>query len=144
MNSTLGRFWHAFANALANFFDEAAFRAGLGFDVILGRLPLEVEKRYWNRSLERPVLIDVFDWTDDRRIFSVLVWPSLESSVESATYDHRERISTVMGAISKGAAEMSWSTRYETDYCLRWDHERRVWTARDGFAYDGQRTHDAA
>jgi hypothetical protein len=104
----------------------------------------EVEKRYWNRSGERPVLIDVFDWTDDRRIFTVLVWPSLESSVEDATSDYRERVRTVKEAIGKGAAEMAWSTRYETDCGLKWDHERQVWTARDGFAYDGQRTHDAA
>jgi len=74
----------------------------------------------------------------------VLVWPSLESSVEDATSDHRERVRTVKGATGKGAAEMAWSTRFETDYGLKWDHERQVWTARDGFAYDGQRTHDAA
>jgi hypothetical protein len=74
----------------------------------------------------------------------VLVWPSLESSVEDATSDHRERVRTVKEAIGKGAAEMAWSTRYETDCGLKRDHERQVWTARDGFAYDGQRTHDAA
>jgi hypothetical protein len=112
--------------------------------VIVGRLPRHVERRYWNRSLETPVLIDIFDWTDDRRIFTVLVWPSLEFSAEDATSDHRERVRTVKEAIGKGAAEMAWSTRFETDFGLRWDHERQVWTARDGFAYDGQRTHDAA
>ena len=39
------------------------------------------------------------------------------------------------------AAEMAWSTRFEVDYGLRWDHERRVWasSAEDGFTYDGQR-----
>jgi hypothetical protein len=138
--------WHAFACAIGDFLDEAAFRVVLAFDVILGRLPLEVEKRYWNRSLETPVLIDVFDWTSERRIFIVLVWPSLESSVEDATSDHRERVRTVKGAIGKGAAEMAWSTRFETDYGLKWDHERQVWAARDGFAYDGSEagTHDAA
>jgi hypothetical protein len=39
---------------------------------------------------------------------------------------------------------MAWSTRFDKDYGFRWDHTRRVWTASDGFAYDGQRTHDAA
>jgi hypothetical protein len=46
--------------------------------------------------------------------------------------------------ISKGAAEMAWSMRFETDYALKWDHERQVWRASDGFAYDGKRIHDAA
>jgi hypothetical protein len=110
----------------------------------------EVEKRYWNRAVETPVLIDVFDWTDDRLIFSVLVWPSLESSVEDATSDHHERVQVVKEVIAKGAAEMAWSTRYETDHGLKWDHERQVWTTQDGFAYDGSEssaeagTHDAA
>jgi hypothetical protein len=141
---TLKGYWHAFANALANFFDECAFRAGLAFNIIAGRLPLEVEKRYWNRSLETPVVIHVCDWTDDRLIFTVLIWPSVESSLEDALEDYEQRIRTVKEAIGKGAAEMAWSTRFETDYGLVWDHGRRVWTARDGFAFDGQRTHDAA
>ena len=33
---------------------------------------------------------------------------------------------------------------FETDQGLRWDHERQVWTTRDGFAYDGLRLHDYA
>jgi hypothetical protein len=39
---------------------------------------------------------------------------------------------------------MAFSTRLETDYGLRWDHERQVWTTRDGFAYDGSEARDAA
>jgi hypothetical protein len=39
--------------------------------------------------------------------------------------------------IAKGASEMMWSTRYEVNYGLTWDHERQVWTATDGFAFDG-------
>jgi len=111
---------------------------------------MDVERRWWNRAVETPVLIDVLNWTDERRIFSVLVWPSLESSAQEATRDHRERVRVVRGAIARGAAEMAWSTRFETDYGLRWDHERQVWTASDGFAYDGSEssaeagTHDAA
>ena len=41
-----------------------------------------------------------------------------------------------MRVLHAGAAEMAWSTCYEVDYGLRWDHERQVWTAGDGFAYD--------
>jgi hypothetical protein len=115
------------------------------FDVITGRMPRQVEWRWWNRALETPVLIDVYDWTDEQLIFSVLVWPSLESPADEATYDHRERVRVVLGAISKGAAEMSWSNRFETDYGLRWGgHKHQVWTTQDGFAYDGKKTDDAA
>jgi hypothetical protein len=39
---------------------------------------------------------------------------------------------------------MAWSTRFDTDYGLRWDHTLRVWTASDGFAYDGKKTRNAA
>jgi hypothetical protein len=71
--------WQTFAWALGDFFEEAAFRLVLAFDVIVGRTPRQVERRWWNRAVETPILIDVLDWTDDRLIFSVLVWPSLES-----------------------------------------------------------------
>jgi len=134
--------WRAFACALGDFFDEVAFRVVLAFDVIAGRMPRQVERRWWNRATETPVLVDVYDWTDDRLIFSVLAWPSLESSPGKATHDHRERVRTVMGAIAKGAAERAWSTRFETDYDLRWDAERQVWAATDGYTFDGARLHD--
>jgi hypothetical protein len=68
----------------------------------------------------------------------VLVWPSLESRAQDAPYDHRERVEVVLGAITQGAADRAWSMRYEADYGLRWDPEREVWTAGDGFAYDGE------
>ncbi len=138
--------WQTFARAVGDFLEEAAFRLVLACYVIAGRLPRQVERRWWNRAVEAPVLIDVLDWTDDRRIFSVLVWPSLESSAQEATQAHRERVRAVLDAIARGAADMAWSTRFETDYGLRWDSERQVWTASDGFAYDGREsgTHDAA
>jgi hypothetical protein len=41
----------------------------------------------------------------------------------------------VRQVIARCAAELTWSTRYEVDYGLRWDHERQVWVATDGFAY---------
>ncbi len=34
-----------------------------------------------------------------------------------------------------GASEMAFTTRWEVDHGLRWDKERQVWVARDGFAY---------
>jgi hypothetical protein len=40
-----------------------------------------------------------------------------------------------MRVLHAGAAELAWSTRYEMDYGLRWDPEREVWEATDGFAY---------
>jgi hypothetical protein len=136
--------WYAFARALGDFFEEAAFRLVLASCVIAGRMPRRVERRWWNRAVETPVLIDVLDWTDDRRIFSVLVWPSLESSPDEANQDHRNRVRAVLDAIARGAADKAWSTRFETDYSLKWDHDRRVWTASDGFAYDGRKADDAS
>ena len=138
------RYWHAFADALGSFLDEAAFRLVLAFDVIMGRMPREVERRWWNRSTETPVLIDVYDWTNERRIFSVLVWPSLESSPQDADYVYHQRVDVVKQVIAKGVAEMAWSLRYETDYGLSWDPERKAWTTRGGFAFDDLRAHDAA
>ena len=129
---------------MGNLLEEAASRFVLALNVIVGRLPLEVEKRSWNRSLEAPVVVEVGDWTDNRRIFTVLVWPPLESPVETTAYDHRERVRLVKQAIARGGNEMAWSTRFETDYGLVWDQEREVWVGSDGFSYDGRRTHDAA
>ena len=48
----------------------------------------------------------------------------------------------VKQVIARGATEKMWSTRFEVDYGLRWDHERQVWTAEDGFAYDGAHLFD--
>ena len=119
-------------------------RLVLAFYVIAGRMPRQVERRRWNRSTETPVLVDVFDWTDDRRIFSVLVWPSLESSLQDADHAHHQRVEEVKKTIAKGAPEMAWFTRFETDYGLRWDPERQVWTGTDGYAFDDKHARDAA
>ncbi len=136
------RWWRAFAEGVGAFLDEAAFRVVLACRVIAGRLPLEVERRDWNKSVEAPILVDVSDWTDDRRIFSAVVWPPLESSEEDALRGHRVRVDQVKAVIARGAAEMVYSTRFETDYGLRWDRDREVWTSSTdgGFAYDGQRS----
>ena len=73
----------------------------------------------------------------------MLVWPPLESPPETAAYDHRERVRSVKEALARGASEMAWSTRYETDHGLVWNPQREVWVS-DGFAFDGKETHDNA
>ena len=140
------RWWRALADAFGAFLEEAAFRTTLAFRVIADRVPVEVEGRDWNKAVETPILVDVSDWTDGRRIFSVLVWPPLESSPEASMGAHRGRVAQVKAVIARGAAEMAYSTRFETDYGLCWDHEREVWTseATDGSVFDGKDTRDAA
>ena len=135
------RFWYRFADAVGGFLEELTFRVVLAFDVIAGRVPQVVERRWWNRSTETPVLADVYDWTNERLIFSVLVWPPLESGPGTAERDHRQRVEEVLEAIGKGAAEKLWSTRWEVSE-LAWDNEREVWVDGDGHHYDGARFHD--
>ncbi len=137
MRSTLGRWWYAFADAAGGFIEEAAFRVVLAWAVLRGKSPKPVEKRWWNRAAETPVLIDCHSWVDERHIFSVLVWPVLESEPERASYAQEERVELVREVLHRGAAEMAITTRYETDYGLWWDPDRQVWVATDGFAFDG-------
>jgi hypothetical protein len=136
IRNQLTRWWLAFANVVGDFFEEAIFRLVLAFNVLVGRVPIETEKRLWIRSVETPALLNVFDWTDDRHIFSVLIWPSLETPAGEADQVFRERVREVKEAHAKGAADRALCTRFETDYGLRWDHKRQVWTAADGFAYE--------
>ena len=135
MRTTLARWWLAFANAVGSFLEEAIFRLVLAFKVLAGRVPIETEKRSWIRSVETPAILNVYDWTDDRHIFSVLIWPPLETPTDDADRVFRERVREVKEAIARGAADRALCTRFETDYGLRWDHKRQVWTAADGFAY---------
>jgi hypothetical protein len=127
--------WYAFPNAVGGFIEELAFRVMLAFKVLTGRVPLRTEKRTWSKVVEAPVLVDVYDWTDDRRIFSVLVWPPMETESPGAYSLHQERVEEVISAISSGAADRAWCTRWEVDHGLRWDHKRQVWVAEDNFAY---------
>ena len=53
----------------------------------------------------------------------------------NAAHAQEERAKQVIRVLHAGAAEMAWSTRYEVDYGLRWDHERQVWVGEDEFAY---------
>ncbi len=135
MRTTLARWWLACADAVGGFIEEAASRAVLAWAVLWGKSPKPVEKRWWNRATETPVLVDVYDWTNDRHIFSILVWPALEVPPERAHRAQEERAKLVRQVIARGAAELMWSTRYEVDYGLRWDPDREVWAATDGFAY---------
>jgi hypothetical protein len=142
VRSTLSHLWHAFADAFGAFLDEVAFRCSLAYNVILGRVPMESEKRYWNRSIETPVLVTVYDWTDRRRIFSILVWPCLDTEAEEALQEQALRVETVKQVIARGAKEMNWSMLIEADYGLQWDHRTRVWRASDGYAHDGELPRD--
>jgi hypothetical protein len=67
-------------------------------------------------------------------------WRETERRVEAARRaeegQSRLRASQVKVVIARGAAEMGWSTKFETDYGLAWDHGREVWTDSGGFAYD--------
>src|SRR3712207_4618095 len=112
MAPTLARAWHAFADAFGRFLDETAFRTSLAWAVLRGKSPKPVEKRWWNRATETPVLIDMWDWTDDRHLFSVLVWPALEVPPEKAAHAQQMRAKQVMRVMHVGAAEMAWSMRY--------------------------------
>jgi hypothetical protein len=130
------RLWLAFAGAVGAFLEEAAVRVMLAFDVLVGRMPRQAEKRWWNRATETPALLNVYSWTDERLIFSALIWSSLESSPEDADYEFHQRVREVKEAIASGVADKAWCTRLETDYGLRWDAKRQVWTASDGFSFE--------
>jgi hypothetical protein len=111
----------------------------LAFDVLTGRVPRQLEKRFWNRSAERPVLLNVYDFTDDRHLFSVMIWPPLEVDLEDALYHHLRRVEQVKEILARGGShgEVAWSLRFETDY-LTFDPGREVWIGSDGFAYDAR------
>jgi hypothetical protein len=48
-------------------------------------------------------------------------------------------VEQVKRAISRGAAELMWSTEITTDYSLRWNADRAVWTTEDATSFDGGR-----
>lgn len=119
-----------------------AARGSLAYKVLTGRVPIETHKAWWNRNAETPVAIECRSWVDDRHIFTTLVWPSLESEDEDAAADHFERVAQVKQVLAKGATDMALTTRFDVDWDLTWDHERKCWVGSDGFAYDGLRETD--
>jgi hypothetical protein len=136
MRTTLVRWWLAFANAVGGFIEEAAFRVVLAWAVLRGKSPRPVEKRVWHKDLEVPTLLDFFDWTTDRHLFSVLVWPSLEVPIGDEAYRaQEERAQQVKEVIMRGAAEKAWATRVEVTYGLAWDRQCQAWVAPDDFGY---------
>jgi hypothetical protein len=136
MRDTLATWWLRLADAVGGFMEELIFRLILAFKVLAGRVPLRTERRNWSKVVEAPILVDLYDWTNERRIASVLVWPPLEVEPPPEAYSvHEERVEGLISAIARGAADRRWCTRWEVDHGLRWDKERQVWVARDGFAY---------
>jgi len=134
------RWWLACVLALGAFLEEVCFRLALAFEVLTGRVPRRVERRFWNRAVEVPTLIDVYSWVDYRLIFSV-VWPCLESAPHSAERDHRQRVQEVLEVIARGASEKMWSTYWQVSE-LAWDNEREVWVDANGHTYDGERLYE--
>jgi hypothetical protein len=68
---------------------------------------------------------------------TIMVWTDLEVPPERAAHAQEARAKQVIRVLHAGAAEIAWSTRYEVDYGLRWDADREVWVAADGFTFDG-------
>jgi hypothetical protein len=135
MRDTLVRWWLALAEAVGAFIEEAIFRVSLATCVLLGKSPKPVEQRAWDKDLDTPTLLEFFDWTTDRHLFSVLVWPSLEVPAQGAGHAQEERVEQVKEVIMRGAAEKAWATRVVLTYGLVWDRERQAWVAPDDFGY---------
>ncbi len=136
MEVALRHYWRVVRDAVSSAAREAGFRISLAWSVLLGRFPIYRERRWWNRATETPILVDVEDWRDERLLFSILVWPSLESSVPTALRDQETRTRQAKEAFGRACNDLAWTTRFDTDFGLRWDPEREVWTAADGFSYE--------
>ena len=89
------------ANRLGDFLDEAAFRCAIAWRVLIGKLPLEEERREWDRGREVPILMEVTDWQDNRILFSILVWPTGGNSLLEAHQDHAKRAEQVRHSFAK-------------------------------------------
>lgn len=130
----------ALKQAIKEFTDELVFRARLCWRVASGRLPIEAERRPWDVRADRPVLIDVYDWTNNELVFSVLVWPPLDKDLRNQIAARRAldlRVAHVKDTVLRGAASRKWSMFIETDYGLEWNTARRAWVDSDGHAYEG-------
>jgi len=142
--------WLALVESTSSFLDEAGFRMSLGYAVLRGRMPEPVAHRFWNRAVEVPTLLHVRDWTDDRTMVSVIIWPDtrlhqyelVPQLVGEAPEDRHEdpldlqhrRVEEVMHVIARGATDL-WHVRFEVDYGLRWVPERQAWLSSNGHLY---------
>jgi len=127
--------WKRFVSLLGAFLDELFFRVGLATYVLLGKMPRPIETRWWNRAIETPALLEVTDWVNGRKLFSVLIWPPLEVAPEEAQDAFYERVEAVKNTIANGAAAGGWSLMFSVDDSLHWDPDRGVWVAWDEFRY---------
>jgi hypothetical protein len=121
---------------------------GLACRVIVGAVPVEVEKRPWVRSVNKPVLVDGCDWTTNRVLFSMVVYsPVDELDLSKAEAAHYRRVNQIKEIVARGAGDLRHSLYLETEWDMKWDNGREVWIDRDGHAYDascfgiGSRSH---
>jgi len=106
---------------------------------LVGRVPIEVERRSWVRSIDKPCLVWASDWVTQRVLFSVTVYPPVdELDPRRAEAAHFERVRQVKEVIARGAGDLRLSLLLETEWDLRWDNGREVWV--DG----ASRAHDAS
>jgi hypothetical protein len=98
--------WRVCVDLLFRSLNEAAFRVEVAFKVLTSRMPLETELKPWLYSVYAPVLIDVHDWSTDRLLFSVLVWPPLDPDSKDDVAAHEERVVQVKEVILRGVAEI--------------------------------------
>jgi hypothetical protein len=61
----------------------------------------------------------------------------MSTTAKDLERDYQKRKAEVTGVIAKGAADKAWSTYWEVDYGLVWDHSRECWMDGDGYRYDG-------
>jgi hypothetical protein len=105
----------AFAEAVGSFLDVAAARLTLAFYVLMGWSPPSTDSgRFWNRAIEVPVIVHIKQWSDQRILYSILVWPATEYPEEDAREGHQHRVDAIKEAVAKGASEKMWSVQFET------------------------------
>jgi hypothetical protein len=126
--------------AVGNWIEAAAFRCELAVDVLLGRIPGETPRRWWSRSAETPILVDIRSMTDNRLVASLVVYPVLEEPSLHAPAAQEERPEQTKESFARVCGDLAWDTQFET-YPLVWDPRREVWTTLDdeGDAVDGKR-----
>jgi hypothetical protein len=135
----LKRLWTGAVDWLGALLEEVAFRLEVAFKVLVGRVPLERAQHKWLRHQRTPVEVTVYDWSTNRLLFSVIIWPPLEREGYEYLEDFEERIQDIKQVIATGVGERGWSTLLRTNYGLEWDHRREVWTDGQGHHIDGSK-----